>query len=167
MFTLFSEKIGKVIIDEKLENEFFKNPPILAQEGTDTLYMDSVLVSIDNVKDPEVIINAYIRDSKGNHLSFYTCKSFFSKDTLVVEFKTILNATYEKLKLKIISDKYYVSIIRDGGNKEYMTTPKSLKLREKIDKEGQEIFGELEIEFKDPENNLQYYFEGPFRCIVE
>src|SRR5688572_28099942 len=150
--SLYSQKkFGKVIIDEKLENEFFESPPILAQEGTDTLYIDSVLVYTDSVKDPEVIINAYIRDSKGNHLSFYTCKSFFSRDTLIVEFMTILNAMYEKLKLKIISDKYYASIIRDGGNKEYMATPKSLKLREKIDKEGQEIFGELEIEFQDPE----------------
>ncbi len=161
---------GKLIIDKKLTNRFFENTIIVGQEGSDKYYTDSVLVySNDSVITREVLVNADIRDSNGKHYSFFSCKSFFVEDTLVVEFKSGMKLSNSSLKIKVVSKKFYAYFFSGDGSieNEYEAVPISLKFRKKINRKGQKIFGELEIEFRDPETKLDHIFKGPFFCIVE
>ena len=159
------EKQGKVIIDKKLKNDFFEESYIGYQGGPTKTYINSVLVDSSDNYGEEIWYNANIRDS--DHHSFNSCNSFFWGDTLIVEFKGTIGFSEDRLRIKIINNEFFASYIKDNSDKEYVVIPKSLKLREKINKKGQEIFGELEIEFHDPETNHQYAFKGPFMCVVE
>jgi hypothetical protein len=162
------KKHGKLIIDDRLTNYFFENPPILAQEGSYKVYRDSILID-SNYYDTSwnVVINADINEISGKHYSFDSCNSFFLNDTLVVEFKAISKFLKNKIRIKIIKEKFYASFISGYDKKEFEAIPLSLKFKKKIEKKGQEIFGELTIEFRDPETNYLYNFKGPFICMVE
>lgn len=162
------KNFGRVIIDEKLAHWFFENPPIVAQEGSYKVYIDSVLVeSNDNDTNWNVRVNADIRDLNRKHYSFDFCNSFFSKDTLEVEFKPISKFLENKIVIKIINDKFYAILIDGEENKQFKARPISLKLRKRVQQKGEKIFGELEVEFSNTQTNYQYSFKGPFMCIVE
>ena len=134
---------GKLIIDKKLEKKFFKKPPIRVGST----------------------INSYIKDVNRAFPLFDTCRSYFLKDTLIIEFTDITSFYRNRLKLKIINSKYYPYYIKE--NKEYEATPVSLKFRKRIKRKGQEIIGELEIDFQEPNTSFFQSLKGPFRCTVE
>ena len=162
------KKLGKLVIDENLENDFFTNPPILAKEGSTQIYIDSVLVDSNSLElYDDIQINAHIRDVNRLHYTFDFCNSFFSGDTLVVEFKAISKILINKIKLKILGDNFFAYYIEGEEKNEFLATPKYLIFRKKIDKPGQEIFGEMEIEFLHPETKRKSLFKGPFMCMVE
>ena len=140
---------GKLIIDKKIEKKFFKKPPIRVGST----------------------INSYIKDVNRAFPLFDTCRSYFSRDTLIIEFTDIMSFyrnspnSRNRLKLKIINSKYYPFYIKE--NKVYEATPVSLKFRKRIKRKGQEIIGELEIDFQEPNTNFFQSLKGPFRCTVE
>jgi len=153
-------KPGRIIIDKKLESRFFENPPIRAQEGSLKVYTDSILVeSNDSINNWSIVINSSVKEVRKTFPLFDSCKSFFYGDTLIIEFKDISQFTMDKIRVKIINETYYPFYIKE--NEEHMATPISLKFRNKITKKGEEINGELEIDFQE------YSFKGPFRCVVE
>jgi hypothetical protein len=163
----YSQKqTGRIIIDKELEARFFENPPMRAQEGSLRVYTDSILVeSNDSINNWDIVINSYIKEINRTFPMFDSCKSFFYRDTLIIEFKDVSKFILDKIKIKVINDTYTPFYIK--GNDEYIATPISLKFKNKIEKKGQEIIGELEIDFQQPNTNLFQSFKGPFRCIVE
>ena len=163
----YSQKeTGRIIIDKELESRFFENPPIRAQEGFLRVYTDSILVeSNDSINNWGIVINSHIKEINRTFPLFDSCKSFFNGDTLIIEFKDISKFILDKIRIKVIKNRYYPFYIK--GNEEYMATPISLKFRNKIERKGQEIIGELEIDFQQSNTNLLQSFKGPFSCVVE
>ena len=116
------KEFGKLVIDKNLENDFFTNPPIRAQQGSTQIYIDSVLVdSIYNEVYEDIKINAYIRDLNSMHYTFVFCNSFFSDDTLIVEFKAISKIVKNKIRLKILGDNFFAYYI-EGEEKTCLDT---------------------------------------------
>lgn len=156
---------GRIVVDASLNLPFFTNPPIRAQEVTLKVYKDSQLVEYDSINDGDVVINCYIKNKDKDMLMFDSCESHISGDSLIIEFKDLSKILPHRIKVKVIGDKYYSYYIIN--NIEYPATPVSMKFREKFETKGQEIFGELEIDFQEPNTNIKRSFKGPFVCVVE
>jgi hypothetical protein len=154
---------GILIIDKYLSHHLFEELIIQAGSGYDKMYIDSVLVYSDSSDNGNILINADI--SRNDFPYFDTCKSFYSRDTLMIEFTNISKMFYdEKILIKLYKDKYLAFFI---GEKEYTVVPEYLKFKNPINKKGQEIFGELSFKLEDKDGNLKYALKGPFRCIVK
>ena len=156
---------GRIVVDASLNLPFFTNPPIRAQEGTIKVYKDFQLVEYDSINNRDVVINCYIKNKDKDMLMFDSCESYISGDSLIIEFKELTKIIPHRIKVKIIEDKYYPYYIID--NIEYPAIPVSLRFREKFERKGQKIFGELEIDFQQPSTNIKRSFKGPFVCVVE
>ena len=157
---------GIIVIDKSLNLPFFENPPIRAQEGTIKVWDDSgMLIRDDTINNEDVVINCYIKNKDKDMLMFDSCESHISGDSLIIEFKDLSKTFTHRIKVKIIGDKYYPYYIKNII--EYPAAPVSLKFREKFERKGQEIFGELEIDFQEPNTNIKKSFKGPFVCVVE
>lgn len=146
---------GELTIDKNLANRFF-------EELNYGVHGPGI-----NEFNVEFISNADLMDLNHKHYSFDTCRSFFLGNTLIIEFRSITFFLKDKIRLEIRKKYYKGYFIKGSSNKEYVGVPKSLKFKTKINKKGQEILGELAIEFSVPELNLIYSFQGPFKCIVE
>ena len=118
--------------------------------------------------ETEFVSNALIIEPNNNkHKAFDTCRSYFSKDTLVVEFRSITPFFTDKLILKIKNKNYWSYLVNEGAKIEIIGMPKSLIFKKKIKTKGQEIFGELAADFFSEKLNQTFSYAGPFRCIVE
>jgi hypothetical protein len=156
---------GIIVIDSSLNLPFFENPPVRSQEGTITVYKDSQLFEYDSINNLDVVINSYIKNKDKDMLMFDSCESYISGDSLIIEYKNLTKILKDKIKIKIIGNEYFPYYIKD--NIEYPAIPVSLKFREKFERKGQEIFGELEMDFLEPNTNIKKSFKGPFVCVVE
>lgn len=111
-------------------------------------------------------INSYLRDTGKSRPLFDTCRCVFkSDDTLVMEFKSLQGPKSDTIKIKVVDDKYSAYYIKTGIH--YPAVSGSLKFHHKADQKGQEIFGELGLEFIQDEQNTTRFFKGPFRCAIE
>ena len=141
-------EFGIVIIDSSIKIFFFEVPPkrIEANVG-------------------EVRINSYIREPLKSIPLFDTCRCFKTDDSLVMEFKELLSSNSDTIKIKIFNNTYNAYYIRRGIN--YPAVSGSLKFHDKAHAKGQEIFGELGLEFVQNDQNSTRFFKGPFRCTIE
>ena len=157
---------GKLIVDSKLTNSFFGKAHIAVQGGSSKVYIDSVeIYSNDSMVQKGILINADIKDFNSTHYPFRTCLGVFN-DTLFIEFSSGDSFNKNKLKINIIKDKYFAYYFDANLNKNYIATPLSLKVREKITKKTEAIYGVIEIDFFDPLTNNKYLFRGPFVCYL-
>jgi len=142
-------EFGTVIIDPSIKKSFFKKPPMRWESNVG-----------------QVRINSYIRDSVKSRPLFDTCRCLFkSDDTLVMEFKDLLSFNPDTIKIKVVN-KTYSAIYKKGGTN-YPAVSGSLKFHKKPHSKGQEIFGELGLEFIQNDQNSTRFFKGPFRCTIE
>ena len=144
-----ADALGIVIIDSSIEKKFFEVPP--QRLGSNM---------------GEVRINSYIRDTVKSLPLFDTCNCLLkSDDSLVMEFKSLLGFKSDTIKIKVVNDKYSAYYIKTGVH--YPAVSGSLKFHHKPHQKGQEIYGELGLEFIQDEKNSTRFFKGPFRCTIE
>ena len=156
---------GIVTINSELTHPFFDNQSLLAQEGADTIYVDSSLIYFNDSLDfGERFSNADINDLNHKHFSFDTCNGSFSGDTAVILFKTISNPLNNQLLLKIIGDQYFAFYQDSQTNTEYDALPDKLELNKKVEGKDAHLKGYLQIKFIDPQTKSEYVFNGPFFC---
>lgn len=142
-------EFGYITIDPSLKKKFFKFPPQRIQSDKGV-----------------VKINSYIRDTIKGLPLFDTCRCILSReDTLVMEFKPLIGAIHDSIIIKVFNDRY--TAIYSKWGLIYPAVSGSLSFNDKPQKQGQEIFGELGIEFvQDPQKSTGF-FRGPFRCTIE
>lgn len=163
-----SEDSLKLVIKKGLSNKFSEGALYASYGGADKTYINDTLVdSTAESANDEKLYNADIKELRGGHLPFDSCRSFFSGDTLLIEFKEI-NAfpPSDKIKVKVINADWYVYFVK-SNNEENLALPKSLVFKESVKKRGQEILGELAFTLLDSTNKRVYLFRGPFVCKVE
>ena len=162
------DKSSKLRIDKDLHHELFDFMPYGVTGKGDKVFIDSVLVfSGDSTTDIQFISNANIIEINKKHLSFDTCRSYFYYDTLIVELKSINDFSSDKIIVKIRKKEFWTYLVNERVGISISGKPKSLVFKEEIKYKGQEIFGELIVDFPGRKSNQSYVFYGPFRCIVE
>lgn len=132
------------------------------------MYVNSILIEArDSLNFGERFSNAWITDARELHYPFDSCSAFFSKDTLVIQFKNSSIYLNNKIEVRIIGKKY-TSFYESGDTKmKYDAAPESLRLKSAVGKKGDKVFGELAIYFVDSEKKIEHYFKGPFMCRIE
>jgi hypothetical protein len=150
-------KSGKLEIDKNLQHHLFSFLPY----GTKVYYPEDTSIHF--------ISNADIVDLNNNRVRIFdTCRSYFSTDTLVIEYKEIGSFRNGKLILKIKKKIYWVYLADEEGLKTKETViPQQLTFKKKIKKKGDEIFGELKVEFYSKMAKHTFFLNGPFRCFIE
>lgn len=160
--------MGKLIIDEDLSNDFFERSIISAYGGGTKKQVDSVTVySNDSIQEGQEFISADINEKNRKKHVFNICRSFFSRDTLVIEFTFVAKDYFNDMILvKLFETKYNISYI-GKTKKKYALIPEYLKFKNPVDKKGQLILGEVSFTFEDEDGKIAYSYDGPFKCIVE
>lgn len=159
------KKNNTLIIDGKLSNEFFERS-VVEYNGTSKTYIDSVLVYSDSTQGEE-LHNAAINEKNQKRHPYNVCKSYFSNDTLFVEFGNAIKDFFsDEFDIKLIKEEYYISFLQPAKNK-LAFIPVYLKFKNLINKKGQEILGELAFTLQNEKGIILYSYQGPFRCIVE
>jgi len=121
----------------------------------------------DSTADIQYISNANIIEINSKHRRLDTCRSYFNKDTLVIELKGIGNFFHDKIVVKIRKKEFWTFIVNERADITISGISKSLVFKDEITHKGQEIFGELIVAFPNQNPSLSFVFYGPFRCIVE
>ena len=86
---------------------------------------------------------------------------------MIVELKSINDFSSDKIIVKIRKKEFWTYLVNERVGISISGKPKSLVFKEEIKYKGQEIFGELIVDFPGRKSNQSYVFYGPFRCIVE
>jgi hypothetical protein len=121
----------------------------------------------DSTADIQYTSNAKIIEINSKYRRLDTCRSYFNKDTLVIELKAVGNFFHDKIVVKIRKKEFWTYLVNERAGISITGKSKLLVVKEKITHKGQEVFGELIVDFPDSKPNLSYVFYGPFRCIVE
>ena len=159
------KKNNRLIIDGKLSNEFFERSVVVHNDPTKT-YIDSVFVYSDSTQGEE-LHNAAINEKNQKRHPYNVCRSYFSRDTLFVEFRNAIKDFFsDEFDIKVIKEEYYISFLQPTKNKSVLI-PEYLKFKNLINKKGQEILGELAFTLQDKNGIILYSYQGPFKCIVE
>jgi len=159
---------GELKIEKKMINKFSEGPNPGTHSGSDKIYIDNILVdSTDSSKEIQDYINADIRESKGNHFPFDTCKCFLNNDTLQIQFSETTTDYSDFIKVKIADKKYVIYYEFNNLRKPILATHQSLIFKEEVYKRGQCILGEIVFQILNPESSKQYFFSGPFTCSLE
>ena len=157
----------KLIIDKSLPESDFERFDYYSGESVIKTYQDSTLVQIDSSND-RIPMNADIYDSvRESRYNYSTCKAFFRENKLIVDFINPGPLLYDsRLRLEI-NDDYYNSYFMIGPKLEsYLGKPRYVKFKKKAKKVGQEIMGELAIDFI-VHDTTTLHFKGRFKCVIE
>lgn len=117
-------------------------------------------------KGYDIVSNADLKEFNKKHLTLDTCRSFFSDDTLVIEFGRIRKRSSDKIFIMITEERSW-GFLESEEISIVSAELKSLAFKYEVNKRGDEIYGELIIDIPDKNGNLKYAFRGPFRCIIE
>ena len=160
------EASNKLIIDAKLSNALFNNTSYI-QEGYNKSYIDSVLIDSSSVSETETFLNAKIRDLKGKHFPFDTCRSFYSSDTLMIEIRNTFITPSDRILIKLIRDDVSTYFITATGDRLFEAGTNRLVFKKAVKKKGDVIFGKLEVEFKNAKADSLFSYQGAFMCSIE
>jgi len=146
---------SKIRIDRNLKHPLFDFLPY------------GVVGDINSEDDHQYISNAAILEKSNNHKAFDTCHSYFKKDTLIIEFRSLVPFVKDKLKIKVKSKQWSGNLINDVASIDIQGRPKSLIFKDRPKRKGQELFGEISIDFWHDSLARTFSYQGPFRCIIE
>ena len=147
---------GELDIDKNLEHHLFDFLPY------------GVRGDPNSGIDIEFVSNALIFNQSSDRVpAFDTCRSFFVLDTLIIEFRYMTPFVTDIIWVKIKSRRFRAYLVNEEGGIEVIGEPKTLILKDKIKRKGQEIFGKLSLDFYDRKQNKTNSYEGAFRCKIE
>lgn len=88
-------------------------------------------------------------------------------DTLIIEFINKIINDGDKLRIKVLGSRLFVTFYSGEKKMNSEGLPIFLRLKESIKGGGQVLFGELKADFGGISESVDFIFEGPFTCVIE